>query len=176
VPNSSGGQVLQVLMNASENEAVAILSRPKGFVELESQKYNWHSRPERTDEHWRWRLQTAENIAAQLDPDRFGVKAFYLFGSTKNATAGPQSDIDILIHFQGTEDQRKGLLNWLDGWSLCLSQENYRRTGYESNGLLDVHLITDEDLLNRTSYAAKIKATTDPARLIAAYQARPVRA
>ena len=77
-----------------------------------------------------------------------------------------------MIHFQGTDEQRKDLMNWLEGWSLSLSQENYLRTGYKTNGLLDVHLVTDEDILNRTGFAAKIKATTDPARLIASYPAK----
>lgn len=173
VPNSSGGQVLQVLMNAGESQAVAILTRPRGLAELETPKYASRGDRERIDEHWRWRLHTAEAIAARLEPERFGVKAFYLIGSTKNATAGPQSDIDILIHFQGTDEQRKDLTNWLEGWSLCLSQENYLRTGYKTNGLLDIHLVTDEDILNHTGFAVKIKATTDPARLIAAYPANP---
>ena len=52
-----------------------------------------------------------KQVAKKLDPQRFGVKAFYVFGSTKNATAGPQSDIDVLIHFNGTTRQRKDL--WL---------------------------------------------------------------
>jgi pyruvate,water dikinase len=47
-------------------------------------------------------LRMAEHVAARLDPDRFGVVGFYVFGSVKNATAGPASDIDVLIHFCGT--------------------------------------------------------------------------
>ena len=43
----------------------------------------------------------AERIAAELDRERFGVVALYLFGSVKNATAGPGSDIDLLVHFRG---------------------------------------------------------------------------
>jgi pyruvate,water dikinase len=40
------------------------------------------------------------------------------------------------------------------------------RTGYTSRGLLDVHYITDEDVERRTSFASKIGAVTDPARLL----------
>jgi pyruvate,water dikinase len=118
-------------------------------------------------DHWQWRQRAAESMAALLDPDRFGVKALYLFGSTKNASAGPQSDIDILIHFSGNENQRRDLLLWLEGWSFCLSLTNLERTGYATDGLLDVHLITDEDIKNRTSYAIKIGATTDAAKPLA---------
>jgi hypothetical protein len=111
-----------------------------------------------------WRLQAAEGIASRLDPERFGVKAIYLIGSTKNRTAGPASDIDLLIHFRGTERQRDALLLWLEGWSLCLDQINFRKTGCRTGGLLDIHIITDEDIAARTSYAVKIGSATDSAR------------
>ena len=121
-------------------------------------------KPRLGDEHWRWRFRMAQRIAAQMDPKQFGVKAFYLIGSTKNATAGPASDIDILLHFQGDEGQRKDLALWLEGWSGCLAEINFLRTGYRSDGLLDVHLVTDKDIAERSSFAAKIDAITDPAR------------
>jgi len=116
------------------------------------------------ENHWSWRLKMAEQIAAELDPDQFGVKAVYVFGSVKNATAGPGSDIDLLIHFGGTERQRSDLMLWLSGWSLCLAQMNYLAIGYRSEGLLDIHLITDKDIECRTSFAVKIDAVTDAAR------------
>ena len=106
----------------------------------------------------------AELIASQLDPERFGVKGFYVFGSTKNATAGPKSDIDILIHVQGSKKQQKDLEHWLEGWSLCLDEMNRIRTGYKTNGILDIHFVTDADIANKTSYAIKIGAVTDAAR------------
>lgn len=99
-----------------------------------------------------------------LDPVRFGVRGFYVFGSTKNATAGPDSDIDLLIHFDGTPVQRLELEGWLEGWSLCLAEINYERTGHKHERLLDVHIITNEDIANRNSYALKIGAVTDAAR------------
>ena len=100
--------------------------------------------PGRVEDHWTWRLKMAKTIAAKLDPVSFGVQAFYVFGSTKNATAGPGSDIDILIHFRGTEKQRASLNLWLEGWSLSLAETNYLRTGHHSDGLLDVHIVTDK--------------------------------
>lgn len=41
---------------------------------------------------------------------------------------------------------------------------NYLRTGYKTDGLLDVHIITDEDIEKKNSYAVKIGAITDAAR------------
>jgi pyruvate,water dikinase len=91
-----------------------------------------------------------------LDAERLGVVSMYLFGSTRNATAGPASDIDLLIHFRGSEDQLSQLHCWLDGWSQCLSEGNYIRTGLHSDGLLDVEVITDADIANRTGWAARL--------------------
>ena len=113
---------------------------------------------------WQWRFKMAEKICNRLDFQKFGVKGFYIFGSVKNATAGPASDIDILIHFCGNKEQEECLLAWLDGWSQALAEINKQKTGYSSNGLLDVHLVTDEDIKNKTSFAVKIGAISDAAK------------
>jgi pyruvate, water dikinase len=161
VPKACPGMVFWVLMNADEDRAVGILvpaGRPPDMPSEEAQ-------PGETprEGHWRWRLRMAERIAAQGDAARFGVVAMYVFGSAKNATAGPGSDIDILVHVRGTEEQRKALTTWLEGWSLCLDEMNFLRTGLRSGGLLDVHLVTDEDIAARSSYAVKIGNVTDAA-------------
>ena len=107
-----------------------------------------------------------ELIASRLDPDRFGVKALYLLGSTKNATSGPGSDIDLMVHFAGNEQQKAELLAWFQGWSFALAEMNYMKTGYRMDSMLDVHLKTDEDILKKDSFTVKINAVDDPARLI----------
>lgn len=109
----------------------------------------------------------AERIAAHVDPERFGVKRLWVFGGTEVGVAGPGSDIDLLVHCEGTEDQRKELLAWLEGWSLALAEANYLRTGVRLEGLLDVRLIAERDIRDRTGYAVKIGAATDPARPLA---------
>ena len=164
VPLETNGLVLRVLMNADLDQAVGFLSsplRPGGAIE---------SVAEVTDrggnEHWRWRFRMAQKIASEMNPQKFGVKAFYLIGSTKNATAGPASDIDILLHFQGTEKQEADMLLWLEGWSRCLSEINFLRTGYRTDGLLDVHIVSDKDINEHSSFAVKIGAVTDPARML----------
>lgn len=162
VPKSMEGAVLRVLMNADLDEAVGIFADPSTRV-IESREVK-ETAPRASDDFWRWRYHMAERIAGRLDPERFGVKGFYLFGSTKNATAGPGSDIDLLIHFDGTDARKKELNAWLEGWSLTLAELNFQRTGYKSDGLLDVHLVTDEDIKRKTSYAVKIGAVTDAAR------------
>jgi predicted nucleotidyltransferase len=163
VPDATGGNVLQVLMNADLDEAVGVLAAPGTAPPGTKEEVQRRAAPP-AEETWRWRLRMAERIAEQIDPQRYGVAALYVFGSTKNATAGPGSDIDLLVHFRGTLEQRGELLAWLDGWGRCLAEMNYLRTGLRSQNLLDVHLVTDEDIARRTSYAAKIGAVTDAAR------------
>ena len=123
------------------------------------------------EEHWRWRLKMARRIAAELDPARFGVAAIYLTGSTKNATAGPGSDIDLIVHFTGSDEQEKELRSWFGAWSRRLAAMNFERTGQASDGLLDVHFVTDQDIEAKTSYAVKIGAVTDAARPLALREA-----
>jgi hypothetical protein len=162
VPTETDGQVLHVLLNADIDEAVGILGMPT-TAEDDARWEEYQVEATRED-HWRWRLRMAERIAAHLDGSRYGVKALYIFGSAKNATAGPSSDLDLIVHFAGNEQQRERLSLWLDGWSRSLAEVNYLRTGYEMKGMLDVHFVTDTDITNRTSYAAKINAVTDAAR------------
>jgi len=162
VPKATGGLSLHLLMNAELDEAVAILAESK--PEAQTTTVTEPPDEKQPETYWRWRLEMAQRVASQLDPERFGVVGFYIFGSTKNATAGPGSDVDILLHFRGVPKQRQELETWLNGWSLALDEMNYLQTGYRSDGLLDVHIVTDEDIAKRTSYAAKIGAVTDAAR------------
>ena len=118
----------------------------------------------------------AERIASLLDPGRFGVEGIWVFGSTKNGTAGSGSDVDLIIHFRGEEEQRQKLLIWLEGWSLSLAQMNFLRTGYRSDGLLDVHFISDKDIEERSSYAVKIDAVTDAAKPLRMMEKPPAKA
>lgn len=118
-----------------------------------------------SDEHWKWRFDMAEKIADHLDLERFGLKSLYLIGSTKNACAGPGSDIDLMAHSEGEPDQIEKFKLWIEGWGYCLGEMNYLKTGYQSNeSLIDLHIITDEDISKQDSYARMIGAISDRAR------------
>lgn len=171
VPAEYEGMVLHIAMNAELGEAIGYLGLPlareeglepvqqttvKGQIDLGPKE----------DKFWRWRHYMAERIAATADMERFGIEAIYLFGSTNCGEAGPGSDIDMIIHFRGSESQREELMLWMDGWSLSLAEMNYLKTGYTSKGLLDIHIVTDEDIARKSSYAIKIGAATDPAYLL----------
>lgn len=159
------GALLHLVMNSDDSKAIAFLGpatqeadrqkpSPRRILPLSS----------RAEDHWRWRHRMADTIAAGIDASQMGVQAIYLFGSVKNATAGPASDIDLIIHIRGDREQRALLEAWLGGWSASLAEMNFLRTGHRSEGLLDVHYVTDEDIAGKTSYAARIGAVSDGAR------------
>lgn len=161
VTHAAEGQILRVLINAELEEAVAFLDEPKAskVKTLDTSEYvEWQP-----SNYWQWRYKMAERMAELIPAEKFGVKGFYIFGSSKNANAGPASDIDLLIHIEDNADTEKMNL-WFEGWSECLSELNYLKTGYTSEGLLDIHYVTDEDIEKRTSFASKIGAITDPAK------------
>ena len=162
VPATCNGQVLKILMNAELDEAVGLLAQPS-LPGTDHGEYSWHEENTNND-HWRWRLRMAERLAKNLDGKAYGVKALYIFGSTKNACAGPGSDINLIVHVTRNAETRRKLADWLQGWSLSLAEINYLRTGHKSDGLLDVHYITDEDIAAQTTFACKIGAVTDAAR------------
>ncbi|MFZ5981283.1 MAG: PEP/pyruvate-binding domain-containing protein [Candidatus Zixiibacteriota bacterium] len=168
VPSVTGGHILQILMNANTDRAVALLRQPSVKPLAITVPVDERATVEKPplENHWRWRQQAVESIAAQIDPKRFGVKGLYLFGSAKNATARADSDIDIIVHFEGNDEQRQLLKLWLEGWSDSLSEFNYQKTGYRIKNLLDVYFVTDEDIKIKNSYAMKIGGITDPAREI----------
>ena len=163
VREAAEGLVLKVLMNGDLDEAVGVLGAPTAAAE-ERVESAARTEAEGSEDHWRWRLRMAQQIAAQLDGERHGVRAVYVFGSAKNASAGPGSDVDLLVHLAERPGGHRELEVWLDGWSRALAEMNYLRTGYRSEGLLDVHYVTDDDIARGESYAAKIGAVTDAAR------------
>lgn len=169
VPVSTNGKVLQISMNAEIGEAIGFLAEHTGEKTVQiseilaNKKFERYEDVRFDDKFWQWRSYMVECIVERLDPSRFGVKSAYLIGSVNSGTAGPGSDIDMILHFVGDAEQRKNLELWLEGWSMALAEINYLKTGYSSEGLLDAHIITDEDIANKTSYAHKIGAVTDPA-------------
>jgi pyruvate, water dikinase len=174
VPATRAGLVLRVIMNGEQERAVGVLCED-GCADSEGAVSPLPKpvvldgppplvRPAAAEDHGGWRMSMADSLAAQLDPERFGVKAVWVYGSTKNATAGPDSDLDLLVHFVGDEGQRRELLAWLEGWGRALSEANFRRTGRRVVQLLDVVLISDGDITERRGVAAKIQAVTDAAR------------
>lgn len=166
VPRSASSKVLRVFMNADQEQAVGIFTQPSGEKVERKRIRRLEEIESHDEEHWRWRNAMVERLAEMIDPEEYGIKSFYVFGSTKNASAGPGSDIDLLLHVDGDEAKREKLLLWLKGWGEALDEMNYLRTGHRTGNLIDAHLITDDDIQKRDSWAMKIGAVTDPAKEI----------
>ncbi len=137
VEDISSGGTLSVVMDGEANEALAYLRSP---------------------DHWEWRMQMVKKMAKKMDSTLYGVQALYLVGSTKEATAGPRSDIDLIVHFVGSQEQKDKLENWFNRWDNRLVEENKKRTGEEMDSILDVHYVTDEDIESNSSWASHINS------------------
>ncbi|MEN6311404.1 MAG: PEP/pyruvate-binding domain-containing protein [Acidobacteriota bacterium] len=158
IPQSAGGKVLRVLMNAEQEMAVAMLAEPGAALRAVAAEKPCYREE---GDHAVWRLKMAEQIAFHCDTERRGVRGVYIFGETKPGAVSPASPIKLAVHFQGTPQQRKELEIWLQGWSLSLAEMNYLRTGFHSDGLLDVHIITGEDIKGIGAVAVKVSAPPD---------------
>ncbi|TAL69682.1 MAG: pyruvate, phosphate dikinase [Bacteroidetes bacterium] len=150
IPEVTNGLVLRLLMNADEEEAVAILTQPSAIPIYNTstllQKENLFNEP------LHWRLHIADLIASKLDEKLFGVKAVYLFGTVFNLAAGANSDIDLLVHFTGNNEQRERVWAWFEGWNHSLSEINYIQSGYKLPNILDIHIATDKDIEEKEYY------------------------
>jgi pyruvate,water dikinase len=161
IPRATGGQVLRVAMNAEQDEALGYLVSADAPGELVS-SFAPPALP--AGDHSRWRLGMAERLASSLDAPRFGVRAVYVYGSALSGSARPASDLDLLVHFAGSPEQRSALDAWLQGWSLALGEANFLRTGQRVAELLDVRFVGDAEVQAQSGHAAKIHAVTDAAR------------
>lgn len=89
--------------------------------------------------HWAWRERFASALADRMDAGRFGVARLFMGGSTARGDAGPGSDIDLYVVFEGSSAQRRDLASWLEGWGLCLGEIALQQTGQPfPSGILNV--------------------------------------
>ncbi|MCX7737346.1 MAG: pyruvate, phosphate dikinase [Candidatus Kapabacteria bacterium] len=153
VPASTKGLILKVLMNADSDEAMAFIAEPS--LKIFYNTSNVSEINENSSEHWQIRTKMAEKLASELDPDYFGVKAVYLFGTTYNQTATFNSDIDLLIDFVGSEEQKKLLNVWLDAWDSALKDVIYELTGTKIHKLLDIYYFSSATV-DKEDYFAQL--------------------
>ncbi|MBN1539941.1 MAG: nucleotidyltransferase domain-containing protein, partial [Candidatus Thermoplasmatota archaeon] len=139
----SGGGSMTVVMDGEKGEALAYLTSP---------------------DHSSWRLKKVEEVLSDMDAKTLGVEAVYLIGSVKENTAGPGSDIDLIVLFNGNQTQLERLQDLIQDWSERLDEENFQRTNVRTGGLIDMHIVTHQDIVDRTSWASHIRSIYNPAR------------
>lgn len=158
------GHTLRVYMNADLDEAVAVLEEmeeasPASQVDTEATLHE-------PVQFWRWRFRMSERMVRALDHEALGVEAIYLYGSVKNGTAGPDSEIDLLVHFTGTDFQKTQLKMYFEGWSKALVEYNFSRNGVRLDQMINVTYLSNDEVQSGKGLAAQINAVTNPARLL----------
>jgi pyruvate, water dikinase len=152
VPAAAQGKVVQILMNGDLGLAVALFSEPGATGRVMPDP--GRACPPGMDEHSCWRLRMAERIAQSCPAEHAGVRAMFVFGSAVSSTAGPDSKLHLLVHFQGRPQQRRELESWLHGWSQALAEANHMRTGFRIDGLLDARIESDANAVDLSAAAA----------------------
>ncbi len=154
VPKSAKGKILQILMNADREQALAYFAEPGARARIMVEPGLACSLD--TDEHSCWLLTMAEQIAQRCDAKKWGVKAVYAFGTAVTGGAGPDGEIGLIVHFDGHPLHRRELEIWLEGWSLSLAEVNHQRTGYRTDGLLDVRFLEGLEKDGKTRAASLV--------------------
>ncbi|MBS1226495.1 MAG: phosphoenolpyruvate synthase, partial [Candidatus Aminicenantes bacterium] len=134
------------------------------YPDNEGAKFNERFLLEAPNSLARWRLRMAERIAFHCGGPPWGVRGVFYLDDREGRDPDPGDPIRLVIHFTGGGRQRKEIETWLQGWSLSLAEMNYFRTGFHSEGLLDVHYLTDEKLRGEKDVAARLKVASDSVR------------
>ncbi len=167
VRETTDGLVLRLLMNADEEQAVAMLADPMVVTDRftdnnENETVNQNEKL--NDEPLQWRKRMIDSILEHLDANRFGIKEIYLYGTVLDGTAGPKSDIDFVVIFDGTPEQKHDLTLWLEGWNLALGKINYNKTGFNISKFLDVSIFTEQELAENQYFADLIQKSNNTAK------------
>ncbi|HOW85538.1 MAG TPA: PEP/pyruvate-binding domain-containing protein [Candidatus Aminicenantes bacterium] len=159
VPEATGGRVLRVVMNADQGAAVGYFAPPEAVVRTAGAGAAAVGRGD--EDPQRWRLRMAERLAYHCGTQKWEVRGVYYVEPSDGDEADPASPLRLVIHVLGGARQRKELETWLQGWSLSLAEMNYFRTGFHSDGLLDVRFLTDERVHGEKDVAARINALSN---------------
>jgi hypothetical protein len=144
-----------LLLNAITRHIAMFLSLPAPEKE----------RKEKPESHWEWRLRMANELCRFTPFHDLRISAIYVAGSTKNATAGPASDIDLIIVHQASDTT--AIEAYMRGWSHSLAVWNEARTGIQQpDGLLDLHLLHENELQSENSWATMLRSSENSARLL----------
>lgn len=135
------GKILRILMNSDEEKAIAF------FAEGDVKKRKDHDIPDvNIAESQNWRFRMAEAFTKSINLSKYNISGIYLAGSVFNSAAMPDSDIDIFIHSNCSQNLREEFLIWAEGWNSALSSINFNRTGYKVEKILDVTIVNDIEM------------------------------
>lgn len=148
-------------------ENIELIKKASEKKTLATKTHEEHSK----QSYWAWRTEMAQVIAEEIEPVLFGVKALYVIGSTKTGKAGPESDIDLMAHCVNDEEKQMLFKTWIEGWGKCLTVFYKEMTGIEIEGsIVDLHIITDEDISKKTSFGIMLSSVSNSAKLLKEYK------
>jgi predicted nucleotidyltransferase len=142
----------------------AIVTRIEFFLHRFS---NYNQKRNDQGDHWKWLFGRAEDFATAIPLEDFGIHSVWLIGSVKSGMAGPCSDIDLVIHYDGNESNAEKIHIFTNGFASAVRvwRFNKDRTG-NTRSMIDVHLVTDQDIMNKTSFGIMITKGSGEARLL----------
>jgi len=108
---------------------------------------------EKESEEWEWREKAARKMAEGLPLANLKVTGLYLIGSVRERTAGPESDIDLVVHVN-SQTSIASINAYFFGWEHALLA--FPPNGITLKRLIDVHVLTDNDLEKNLSFASMI--------------------
>ncbi len=142
------GNILKILMNSTEEKAIAFFAQSdvtQLAIVAKTSMLN-------STEAQSWRMRMAEAFAKSVDFSKFNISAIYLTGSVYQGDATAESDIDLLVHFEGSQSQKDDFLIWADGWDSSLKMIHYNRTGLIIEHILDIALINNQIIQTNKVY------------------------
>jgi predicted nucleotidyltransferase len=156
VRKETNGKILRVISNTDSNLAIGFLT--DSSITPIYKLYKSHSSKafQSLEEPWEIRWKFVEKMVEKLNPQKYGVKGVYLFGTVFSKTASETSDVDLLFYIDSNSETRGKLESWLEPWNELLKEIIYIHTGYNHPKPLDVYFITKEEINSENYYYNEI--------------------
>ncbi|MGC8956773.1 MAG: PEP/pyruvate-binding domain-containing protein [Candidatus Kapaibacteriota bacterium] len=157
VPKESGGKILKILSNANLNTSIGFLTESSISPILKIYQATTPKKVKsQIEEPWEIRWKFAEKMLEKLNPQKYGVRAVYLFGTVYTKTATETSDLDLLFYVENNRENILCLESWLEPWNSLLQEIIFVNTGFKHPKPLDVKLITPEECTTENYYFMEI--------------------
>lgn len=158
VPKETNGKVLRIFNNTQLGVSTGILSQSSiSPVVLINRRKDISKL--KIEEPWEIRWKFVEKLVGKISPMKFGVKGIYLYGTVFTKIASDTSDVDILVHYDGDPRHKELMDAWFEPWNIMLQEIIYINTGFLRPKPLDVHYITDAELVPENYYFSEIMDT-----------------
>ncbi len=107
------------------------------------------------------RAAIADHLYHALVPDHSDLRSIHLFGSSTDATCGISSDVDLLVHIARPDSS---VVRTLQRINREMSREYVQVTnhGHSRFMLLDIHVVTDDEVKQRSGFAAILTSIHAP--------------